>query len=317
MPAPVHALVGGDLFLQLEALRAIAAELPPDVQRVNVDGETAEVSDVLTELHSFAMFSSAKLVVVRTADDFLTRGREALERYVAAPMAESVLVLRLASLPKNQKIYKLIEKHGRIHDCTAPRDVRPWIIQRAREAHRLTVAPEIATLLADLVGADLGRLDNELAKLALQCAGRADEATVRTSVAFQREREMWDMTDELAAGRAANALRRWRQLVQLDASAEYKAVTWLTIWLEKVRRLFVLRRRGLGDQTALRELKIWPKEKERAFLQNALALGEERAGQLIELLADLDRRAKSGLGEMTANVDRFILAAAPRSLAQV
>ena len=78
MVKPVYALVGSDSFLQLQTLREILAEMPPDVQRVDVDGERAELAEVLDELRSYAMFGGAKLVVVRDADAFISRFREQL-----------------------------------------------------------------------------------------------------------------------------------------------------------------------------------------------------------------------------------------------
>src|SRR5438034_4002618 len=64
MPKPVIALVGDEPFLQLQKLQQIIAQFPADVQRIDLDGTRAELADVLDELRSFAMFGSAKLVVV-------------------------------------------------------------------------------------------------------------------------------------------------------------------------------------------------------------------------------------------------------------
>src|SRR4051794_22026087 len=114
---PVHAIVGSDLFLQLEKLSELLRLAGSEVQRIDVDGETAQLGDVLDELRSFAMFSSSKLVVVRAADDFISRYREQLEEYCAQPSASSVLVLRVSSLPKGQRIYKQIVATGQVHDC--------------------------------------------------------------------------------------------------------------------------------------------------------------------------------------------------------
>ena len=49
--------------------------MPPDVQRTDFDGETAQLAEMLDELRSFAMFGGGKLVTVRNADAFLTRFR--------------------------------------------------------------------------------------------------------------------------------------------------------------------------------------------------------------------------------------------------
>src|ERR1700722_13193099 len=166
---PVAALVGSDCFLQLSALAELLRLLPPDAQRTDVEGETVELSDVLDELRTLAMFGGGKAVVVRNAEEFITRYRSQLEDYVEKPSDSAILILRAEKLPANQRIYKLIQKVGRIENCEAPKDVTKWIADRGRAAHKLNVAPDAARVLADNIGNDLGRLDNELAKLALAC----------------------------------------------------------------------------------------------------------------------------------------------------
>ena len=304
----VYALVGPEPFLQLQRLRAILAELPKDVQRIDLDGERAELSEVLDELRSFAMFGGAKVVVVRSADAFLSRFREQLEDYVAAPSTSSTLILRLDSLPSNQRIYKAIAKVGAVERCEPPKDLVRWTIQHAKEAHALTIAPEAAEMLVELVGSDLGRLDMELAKLAVSApAGKIGPQDVSGVVAFQRERQMWDMTNELACGRPGEALIKWRQLIELDSSAEFRAVTWLGMWLENVRRALAMKRGGVPSFTIAQQLRLWPREIQAPFFQTADALGDAGVGRATDLLAEIDLRAKSGLGDAASNVERFIL----------
>src|SRR6476660_8536808 len=102
--SPVYALVGDDSFLQLQELAAIARLMPKDVQRADYDGETAQLADVLDELRSYSMFGGGgKLVVVRNGDELLKRFREQMEDYVAEPAESGTLVLRVNSLPKNQR----------------------------------------------------------------------------------------------------------------------------------------------------------------------------------------------------------------------
>src|SRR5687767_6666896 len=165
MTKAVYALVGSDSFLQLQTLGEILKQMPPDTQRVDADGERAELATVLDELRSFAMFGGAKLVVVRDADAFISRFRTQLEDYVANPSPSGTLVLRLNSLPGNQKIHKAIAKVGKIEDCNAPSDVVRWVVDHGKSAHGITIGTDAARLLAELIGNDLGRLDGELAKL--------------------------------------------------------------------------------------------------------------------------------------------------------
>ena len=307
---PVYALVGSDSFLQLQKLSEILRRMPPDVQRVDAEGERAELAEVLDELRSFAMFGGAKLVVVRDADAFITRFREQLEDYLAAPSDSATLVLRLASLPKNQRIYKAIDKLGGVESCDPPKDLAKWAADQARSAHKFALTPDAARMIVDLVGDDLGRIDNELAKLAIDAEGTKGPVgpeKVAASVAFQREQEMWDMTNELAAGGVAAALRRWRQLVQLDTSAEFRAVTWLGMWLENVRKALALKRRGLGSFAICQQLRIWPREIQDPFIKTACQLGEAGTTAALDLLAEIDHQSKTGVGDAATNVERFIL----------
>jgi DNA polymerase III delta subunit len=304
---PVHALVGSDSFLQLQRLAAIL-DRAPTAQRIDFDGERAELAEVFDELRSFAMFGSGKVVVVQDADAFLSRFREPLEEYVTKPSTGATLVLRLGSLPSNQRIYKAIAKVGQIETCEPPKDIARWIIEQAKSAHSLTISLDGARMLADLIGDDLGRLDNELAKLALSAkGGKVGPEDIGGSVAFQREQQMSEMTNALAAGRGAEALKKWRQLIQMDPSAEYRAVTWLAIWLTNVRKALAMRESGQQPFAITQALRIWPRELHGPFFQTAQALGKSGVGRAMDLLAKIDRQSKSGVGDAADNVERFIL----------
>lgn len=313
MVKPVYALVGDSAFLQLQKLAEIRAQLPRNTQVMDVDGQQAELADVLDELRSFAMFAAAKLLIVRNADEFISRYRQPLETYIENPGNSGTLALRCESLPKNQRIYRLIEKVGQIFECVSPKESQlpRWIISHARSSHNLTIDWQAANLLAELLGNDLGRIDNELAKLAISAAGKRITAEqVSGSVAFQPIQEMWRLTDALTAGQPTEAIRRWRQLVLTDPSTEFRAVTWLTIWLEKVARAAAMKQAGAKVSDICRELRIWPTQQVESLLAIADRLGQAGIARAYDLLAELDRRTKSGLGNAATNVERFILALA-------
>jgi len=309
-PKPVYALVGTDSFLQLLKLREILALLPADAQRTDVDGERADLAEVLDECRSFAMFGGGKIVVVRSADGFITRFREQLEEYCAKPSDSATLVLRCESLPKNQRIYKAIAKAGQVEECSPPgeRMLGKWISDHARSAHRVQIAPQAAEQLAQLIGADLGKLDTEIAKLALLADGKTIQPQhIADVVTFQREQKMWDMTNALAAGDPAEALRRWRHLLSTEPSSEFRAVTWLGMWLENVRKALALKRKGMNPASIAQQLKIWPREIQQPFFKTAESIGEQGVARALDLLATVDRQSKTGVGDAATNVERFIL----------
>ncbi len=305
MAKPVYALVGADSYLQLQELAAILRSLP--AQRSDFDGESAELAEVLDELRSFAMFGGGeKLVVVRNADKFVSTYREQLEEYVAAPSSSGVLVLRMNSLPGNQKIHKLIARNGAVIACEPPKDLVGWAVKHASGAQKVTMTPDAARLLVELIGDDLGRLDTEIAKLAITAeGGKITVADVEQNVVFTREREVWDLTNALALGHTEEALRRWRQLLETDRSIEYAVFGILVTWLQDVA--FVIR----AGPSAAKRL-VWKyKEHLPKFISAAQAMGPRGLARTLDLLTEIEKQSKSGVGDAAENVERFILALAP------
>jgi DNA polymerase III subunit delta len=310
--SPIYALVGSDSFLQLQFLAEILQLAGKGAQRIDVDGERAELAEVLDEARCFAMFGGQKIVVVQNADAFITKYREQLEDYVHKPSDSAALVFRLASLPANQRIYKAISKTGVIEKCDPPKDLARWIIDRAKSAHQLVVQPDAARLLADYVGDDLARQDNELAKLALTVEdAKVRPQDVAAGVAFQREQQMSEMVNAVAAGKPAEAIQRWRRLLQMDSSTEFRAVTWLAIWLTNVRKALAMKRSGMNAFAITSALRIWPREMQQPFMETANLLGERGVKRAIDLLAEIDRQSKSGVGDAAENVERFLLSVSP------
>lgn len=312
----IIALVGSDPFLQTEELHDILSKLK-DAQRSDFEGDKAPLATVLDELRSFSMFGGSKLVIVRDADEFISRYREKLEAFITAvgESSETVtgtLVLRLSSLPANQRIYKAIAKAGEVRKCEPPRDAElpAWLVKRAKAEHQTTIEPSAAKALAELIGNDLGRLDSELAKLAIVADQSAINTThVAASVSFQREQEIKEVTALLGRGRPEEAVRKWRLLTQSDTSAEFRAITWLGIWLEKTKQALALKAQGVPPQAMGKTLWIHDPQELKDFLATATKLGPAGVTRQLIRLTDIDRRVKSGLGDAADNIERFLATA--------
>ena len=304
----VYAMVGPDVFLQLQKQQEIVHKAPADAQRIDIDGEKAQLADVLDELRSFAMFGGHKLVIIRDADDFISRFREPLEKYLSAPVDSATLLLRCTTMPKTTRIYKLIDKLGGIMSCEAPKEMVRWITEQAKTAHGIILTTEAARLLSDLVGDDLGRLDNELAKLTLSGkAGKITPDDISSTIAFQKELEMYELTNALTVGNVTEAVRRWRQLTQLDSAAEYKVFTWIAMWLVSMQKAMRLKHRGAGDYELYKEARIWKEELKKPFLLTMRALGDEGLARAMAHLAEIEFQSKTGIGDAQENVERFLL----------
>ncbi|HVU86892.1 MAG TPA: DNA polymerase III subunit delta [Pirellulales bacterium] len=228
-PATIPAVCvvfGDEAFLKRESLEhlreAVLGTEDADFSFSEFDGEDAEVHEVFDCLSTVALFGGGRrLVVVRKADDFVSRNRPALEDYVAHPKASGVLVLEAGTWPANTKLAKAIAAEGLSIECKtpAPQAIAKWLVSRATKKHQARLDRQAADLLLDSVEPDLGLLDQELAKLALAAGenGAIDAALVREMVGGWRSKTTWDMLDLAAGGHAAEAIL---QLDRLLSSGE-------------------------------------------------------------------------------------------------
>ena len=211
---------GDDLFLRRGVTESIRSEVLQgdngDMSLSTLIGRDVELRDALDELRTVSLFGDRRLVEIQDADDFVQRYRGELETYAQSPSNSGVLLLLVNSWPGNTRLAKQVAKTGLTIDCKRPTaaSVRKWLPARAKSEHQSQLSPAAAELLVDLVGSDLGLLDQELSKLALVTEnGEITETAVRESAGSWRTRTVWEMLDAACDGRAVDSLAHLDRLL--------------------------------------------------------------------------------------------------------
>jgi DNA polymerase-3 subunit delta len=212
-PRPIYVLQGDEHFLKRRVLASLRSlVLGPDDDGfglTNRDGDKANWAEIHDELETLPFLSSRRLVVIDRADPFVTRERPRLEKYFAEPSKCGVLVLDVQSWPSNTKLAKLLPDAATIV-CKAPdaRKLPEWCVEWCAAQHGKPLAVPAARMLVDLVGSDMGLLDQELAKLAIYAgsSSRIDEADVDQLVGQSRAENTWKIFDLIGAGQIGAAL---------------------------------------------------------------------------------------------------------------
>lgn len=302
---PVCVVFGEETFLRRQVLvrlrGAVLAGGDADFSLAVFEGRSATVADVFEELSTVAMFGGGtRLVVVEDADEFITRYRSDLEDYVARPRPTGVLVLEAKSFPSNTRLYKQVAANGLVVECGAPSDARlsKWLATWARQAHRVELAPGAADMLVDLVGPELGLLDQELAKLALTAGpdGKVTAESVRELVGTWRTKTTWDMLDAALAGDVRGAMTQLDRLL-LAGENEVPLLAQISATLRRLAAAtrLILQAEATGRRTtlaaALEEAGV------KGFVvrkteQQLRRIGRQRGGQLYEWLLDADLALK-------------------------
>jgi DNA polymerase-3 subunit delta len=327
--APVIVIAGEEAFLRDQAIAQIKQHVlgndDPGMALVRLDAN-APIADILDEARTPSMFAARKLVIVEPADALLKGGaeetpakgrrptlsnREILENYVESPSDSGTLVLVCNSWLKTTRLHKALDKVGAIHWCLPIRlqAVPAWITKRVREMYGKAIEPAAAARLADLIGPDLARLDNELAKLSLYDPAGATIAAkaVDELVGFQHEQEIWELINALSAQDAESALRKVDELWQLDPKIEYTAAAAIFSWLNQILRAREMLDRRMGDGAVIAALKLWPQDRATKIIALAKSWGVAGSARWSRELLQVDIGNKTSVGDSRMNLEKFIV----------
>ena len=294
----------------LAALHKAMVERHGEVQRVEMEGKSLEPASVFDELRGFSLLGQYKLVVVNEAEGFVTANRKLLERYAAAPVDHATLVLCCGRWHKGG-LDKLIEKVGCIVSCTAataPEAVR-WVSERAAAVHGRRIGGPAASLLVERVGSDLGRLDQELAKLTVMGdpSSPIDKAMVEQLVGRSSDEDAWAVQEAVlgvvASGRrGGDLIAKVHELLDEANQPDVLVNYFVTDLMRKLQMGVAMRAQRVGGRQVASELKLWG-PRATTFLRAAEKVDFTTAAGLFDRAVAGDRRSKTGLGTARSNLE--------------
>ncbi len=317
---PIIVIYGDEQHQKETTLHQILDQLlPPEVDRAlalsNFDGEEKEehggptVSRVLEDLRTLPFLADRRVVVVRSADGFISAHRDQLEKYLESPAATGVLVLECRSFPKTTRLYKsAIAAGGAVHECKKlyGRALVEFVVAEAGQ-HGKRIEPDAAGRLVDLVGQDAGMLAGEVEKLALYVDDRSaiTASDVADLVGQSREEKIFAVADAAALGRLPEALRLWQDVLETDPAAAFRAVGGLAFVVRRWLSAHQMVAEGQPIRSIAPKLMMWGRERELETLLRRQP--PKRLRQALAAIADLDSQAKFGQRSIERGMESLLV----------
>ena len=296
---PVLVLYGAERYLKLEVLKLIPGcgeETTDDVAITRLNGKDADLRSVCDELLTVSMFGDKRVVVIDEADDFVSKNRPGLEKYIANPARTSLLVLDVKSWPRNTKLSKATDKIGLNIECGELKGtaLAKWLIASARDDHGKSMDPETAALIVQLAGDSLGLIRQELEKL-VALVGDAPTITqedVTRVVGGWRIETTWTMLDAIRDKNIATALDCLDKLI-LAGDAPQKILGGLTFTFRKLAAATEYARQTRDLGSALRSAGVFPAAvgASESYLKR---IGFGAASRIFQMLVEADANMKGG-----------------------
>ncbi len=306
------AMIGSDSFLREKATELTLKQWGIDPESVESEyGEDVAWVDVHDQLATRSLFDEAghRCVILKSADKFVSKYREQVEKWANAACPDASLILHLDQLASNTKLYKGIGQNGALVSCQTPtlksfgnppddRAIAKWVVSWGLRRHGLRITTSQANLMVERIGPVFGLLDCEMAKLALFANDQgsvADDHVVEL-VGGWRTKTAWDIADWIADGEIAKA---WEELDRLFAAGQHPVglmaqVGWSIRRFGLAANIFEQARccgTGMKITDALTQAGFFGPQISAADRQ-LRRIGSQRALRILDWLVELDLKLK-------------------------
>lgn len=173
-------------------------------------GKDASWADVINACRRYPMFAERQVVVLKEAQQM--RDVEKLEAYVENPLSSTVLVVSYKNkkVDGRTKFAKLLKEKGalistkKIYDNQLP----DWIGELVH-SKGLSISAKGIALLADHIGNDLTRIENEVEKISVNLGKRKSitEEDIEEFVGVSKEFNVFELQSALAKKELPKAVR--------------------------------------------------------------------------------------------------------------
>lgn len=132
-------------------------------------GKDVTIEEIVSNARRYPMMSDKQVVIVKEAQE-LIRTIDKLESYAANPQPSTILVIayKYKTLDKRKKLIKILDKTAVVFESKKlyENQVAEWI-KRVLSGKQYAIEPKAAAMLVEFLGNDLGKISNELDKLAI------------------------------------------------------------------------------------------------------------------------------------------------------
>lgn len=309
----IVAIFGEERFLRQSCQQAVArqvlgSEEENEIGLTRFEGN-ADLKSVLDELLTISMWGGKRLVLVDEADDFVTKHRVALEKFLEKPPKKSVLVLIVKKWLKTTRLYKLVEKIGLNLSCEPLKDseIPKWLIDTAREQFEKDLDRPAANLMLELAGSSLGLLEQELSKLTSYVGDkkRITSEDVTKLVGGWRTETTWALVDALISGHIGDALVCLDKLLAAR-EAPMMILGGMAFKFRQLSHATELARLGTKLPAALQSVGVWRNnlDSSEKYLRR---LGRPRAEKIANHILQARDALGGGEGTLTQEQQRIVL----------
>jgi DNA polymerase-3 subunit delta len=260
------------------------------------DGTQAiSVPELLDALNTMPFASPLRMVSIQDIDKAVKAVSDALIDYLADPLQTTVLVLTATKIKSDSRLLKAIKKISSkavIASESKKRNELPNMVREMAKSYQISLNPDAASELIELVGTSTISINTELQKLSayLRSSNRsnASRADVLAVVARAAESSPWDFVEAFSRRDLITALEL------LNRMPGESPIALISLCVMRIRELLLLKSLQLRKSANLAGVMKKPEWQVKKLMGTANNFTTTELREFLATAANIDMQMKSG-----------------------
>ncbi len=314
----VYLLTGEEAYLRLQYRDKLKKALcrPGDaLNTVSYTGKDVPVGEVIDFANTMPFMADKRVVFLEDTTLF-EGGNDELSDFIKEVPEASCLIFLQEKADKRVKLYKAVQKYGRVVSFERPNEetLKKWVLNRAGNAG-LSIRRSALEQFMLTVNADMQTMSMELEKLISYCLDKKEISAedVLAINSIRVEDKVFDMIENIVLKKRQEALARYYDLVTLK-EPPMKILVLIGKQYAQILSVKVLKKEGMSQDEIAGKMGIHPYAVKKC-LANGGKYSIKELEDIMDECADYESRVKQGRINDVMSVELLIAeltAAGPR-----
>lgn len=213
-------------------------------------GKDADVANIVNSARRFPMMAPFQVIIVKEAQGM--KGLDEFEGYFEKPVPSTILVIcnKSGKLDKRTRFYKALTKHVIYESKKMYDNELPAWVEKYLKGRGFGISQRAATLIADSLGSDLGKIVNELEKLIINKDNDKEitDTDVELKIGISREFNVFELMGAVATKNAGRALHIAHHM---GKSKEFSIIGTLINMNSFFNKTYIVKQSNIKDRNQL------------------------------------------------------------------
>lgn len=267
-------------------------------------GKDSDTASIINTARRFPMMADYQVIIVKEAQNL--KNLDEFEAYFEKPVPSTILVIcyKKDKLDKRTRLYKTLSKHVVFESKKLYDNELPGWIENYLKTKGFGISPRSASLIADSLGSDLGKIANELDKLIINKDGdtQITDTDVELKIGISKEFNIFELMGAVALKNSGRAMHIAHHM---GKSKDFSIIAALINMNNFFSKAYMVKQSNIKDQGQLQRQFGLNYYQAKDYTNAASRYSADELERCIRIMHEYDLKSK-GVNNASATPDELL-----------